>query len=44
MKEKTIYDRPLLEVVDAYPEKAYCSGVSNSAGDGEDMESQNGEW
>jgi hypothetical protein len=25
MNEKTIYERPQVEVVDAYPEKAYCS-------------------
>ena len=44
MKEKTIYDRPLLEVVDAYPEKAYCSGSVYDDSDAEDMETQGGLW
>ena len=25
MNEKTVYKQPQIEVVDAYPEKAYCS-------------------
>ena len=25
MNEKTVYEQPQIEVVDAYPEKAYCS-------------------
>ena len=44
MKEKTIYDRPLLEVVDAYPEKAYCSNPVYDDSDAEDMETQGGLW
>jgi hypothetical protein len=44
MKEKTIYDRPQVDVVDAYPEKAYCSNSGYNVGNTEEMESQDGEW
>ena len=42
MKEKTIYESPQIEVVDAYPEKAYCSGGNNYSSDVETMETEDG--
>lgn len=42
MKEKTIYESPQIEVVDAYPEKAYCSGGNNYSSGGEAMETEEG--
>lgn len=42
MKEKTIYESPQIEVVDAYPEKAYCSGGNNNTGDVESSEVEEG--
>lgn len=39
MNEKTIYERPQVEVVDAYPEKAYCS-----VGGGENTNPKGGIW
>ena len=44
MKEKQIYERPLADIVDAYPEKAYCSGSVYDDSDAEDMETQGGLW
>ena len=45
MKEKTVNERPLAEVVDVFPEMVLClSGDSRGEGTGENMESQNGEW
>jgi hypothetical protein len=32
MKEKTIYNQPQVEVVDIYPEKAYCSTQAGGEG------------
>ena len=42
MKEKTIYESPQIEVVDAYPEKAYCSGGNNYSSGAETMETEEG--
>lgn len=43
MKEKTIYESPQIEVVDAYPEKAYCSGNNyNSGGETSDVQESEG--
>ena len=44
MKEKTIYESPQIEVVDAYPEKAYCSGGNNYSSGGETTEIETGEY
>ena len=45
MNEKTVYEQPQIEVVDAYPEKAYCSGselpVNNG---GESSKPEPGNW
>ena len=40
MKEKTIYNQPQVEVVDIFPEKAYCS----PGGTGEDTNNKQGGW
>ena len=42
MKEKTIYESPQIEVVDAYPEETYCSGGNNYSSGGENMETEDG--
>ena len=45
MKEKQVYERPLAEVLDVFPERVLCgSGEFNGESDAESMESQYGEW
>lgn len=42
MNEKTVYEQPQIEVVDAYPEKAYCS---TGNGDTENLTvDESGKW
>ena len=45
MNEKTVYEQPQIEVVDAYPEKAYCSTGSGDNGDTENLTvDESGKW
>jgi hypothetical protein len=43
MNEKTVYKQPQIEVVDAYPEKAYCSGGNNYSSGAESSDVQESE-
>ena len=45
MKEKKVYERPLTEVLDVFPERVLCqSPAACNAVSEEDMELQQGAW
>ena len=44
MKEKKLYERPLSEVLDVFPERVLCQSPTVCNSDPEDMDLQQGAW